>query len=382
MARLDERVEAHIDGLRVAGDEGWRLVEEGLAREEPGEAFAAAVLALESGERDRLDQVLAAVRAAPEMFRGLTSACGWVAPETLQGTALGLLNGGSAFLQRVGIAACALHRLDPGPPLEAALADADPLLRARAARASGELGRRDLTARLIERLGDEDEACRFWAAWSAVRLGSRREALELLKSLPLAGARFAERAVRLAVRAMTPEAAQSWLSGLVQHSQFQRAVIVGAGARGDPFYIPWLIERMAEPELARVAGEAFAMITGVDLAYQDLDGEWPEGFEAGPTESPEDEDVALDPDEDLAWPELGLLQRWWEDNKGRFPPGARMLLGQPVSEGHCRQVLLDGFQRQRTAAALELALMRPEAPLVEIRAPGKRQQWALAGAAA
>ena len=57
---------------------------------------------------------------------------------------------------------------------------------------------------------------------------------------------------------------------------------------------------MEVPELARVAGEAFTMITGVDIAYEDLEGEWPEDFEAGPTESPEDEDVEMDPDEDLS----------------------------------------------------------------------------------
>ena len=41
------------------------------------------------------------------------------------------------------------------------------------------------------------------------------------------------------------------------------------------------------------------MITGVDIAYEDLEGAWPEGFVAGPTEDPEDENVAMDPDEDL-----------------------------------------------------------------------------------
>ena len=75
--------------------------------------------------------------------------------------------------------------------------------------------------------------------------------------------------------------------------------VIGAGVIGDPVSIPWLIEQMMIPELARVAGEAFTMITGVDIAYEDLEGEWPAGFEAGPTEDPEDENVAMDPDEDL-----------------------------------------------------------------------------------
>ncbi len=50
LARLDERVEAHIDGLCVAGEAGWRCaVAELKAHPEPGELFAAGVLALESG---------------------------------------------------------------------------------------------------------------------------------------------------------------------------------------------------------------------------------------------------------------------------------------------------------------------------------------------
>jgi uncharacterized protein (TIGR02270 family) len=90
----------------------------------------------------------------------------------------------------------------------------------------------------------------------------------------------------------------------------QRVALIRAGAIGDPVLIPWLMEYMSIPEIARVAGESFTMITGVDLAYDDLDGEWPEGFEAGPTEEPEDEDVEMDTDEDLPWPEPGLIQKW------------------------------------------------------------------------
>ena len=50
--------------------------------------------------------------------------------------------------------------------------------------------------------------------------------------------------------------------------------------------------------------------------------------------------------------ETGKSQPKWKNRKRRFQVGARMLLGQPVSEGHCRQVLLDGFQRQRVAALI------------------------------
>jgi uncharacterized protein (TIGR02270 family) len=46
LAKLDDRVEAHLDGLRIAGEGGWSLCRKNLEIKEPGEVFAAGVLAL------------------------------------------------------------------------------------------------------------------------------------------------------------------------------------------------------------------------------------------------------------------------------------------------------------------------------------------------
>jgi uncharacterized protein (TIGR02270 family) len=146
---------------------------------------------------------------------------------------------------------------------------------------------------------------------------------------------------------------------------------------GDPAFIPWLIEQMAIAEQARVAGEAFTMITRVDIAYEDLEGEWPAGFAAGPTEDPEDDNVALDPDEDLPWPKPEAIDIWWKNHQGQFRAGTRYLLGKPMSREGLRDVLRNGRQRQRAAAALELAIRQPGQPLFEVRAPGFRQQQIL-----
>jgi uncharacterized protein (TIGR02270 family) len=131
------------------------------------------------------------------------------------------------------------------------------------------------------------------------------------------------------------------------------------------------------PPLARVAGEAFTMITGIDIAYEDLEGEWPDGFEAGPTEDPEDDNVEMDADENLPWPNPELIQKWWSTHKGEFQNGVRYLLGKPISTEWLQDVLRNGRQRQRAAAALELAIRQPGQPLFEVRAPGFRQQQLL-----
>jgi hypothetical protein len=40
LAKLDDRIEAHPDGLRVAGDSGGEFCKEGLHHEDLGEVFA------------------------------------------------------------------------------------------------------------------------------------------------------------------------------------------------------------------------------------------------------------------------------------------------------------------------------------------------------
>ena len=149
---------------------------------------------------------------------------------------------------------------------------------------------------------------------------------------------------------------------------------MGAGMSGDPSYIPWLIKQMKVPKLAKIAGESFSFITGVDIAYEDLEGVLPEEFTAGPTENSEDEDVAMSADEDLPIPDPLLIDQWWKQRQQNFVLGQRYLLGKPINQIQCQLVLRTGKQRHRQAAALELALMQPATLLFETRAVGKRQQ--------
>jgi hypothetical protein len=65
-----DRIEAHIDGLRIAGDDGWELLKETLGWEEAGEVFVGAVLAFETGVEERIQAVLEA--------GSLVSALGWL----------------------------------------------------------------------------------------------------------------------------------------------------------------------------------------------------------------------------------------------------------------------------------------------------------------
>lgn len=376
LAKLDNRLDAHIDGLRIAGEAGWEICKEALRFEEPGEIFTAAFLAVESGDVARVKTVFEAGSALPELSRGLISALGWLPYPQAESHIQPLLVNESPDLRRIAIAACAIHRQDPGHALSDALSSDDALLQARALRAAGQLGRIDLLPMIQLHLTTDNDLCRYAAAWSTTLLGDHR-AISTLQNFAHSSLPYQEEAAKIALRRMDLATAHDWQQALAQSLQTMRLAIIGAGVIGDPVSIPWLIEQMAIPELARVAGEAFTMITGIDIAYEDLEGEWPDDFEAGPTEDPEDENVDMDPDEDLPWPQPQLIDQWWRTHRGELQDGTRHLLGKPMSLEWLQDVLRNGMQRQRAAAALELAMRQPGQPLFEVRAPGFRQQYLL-----
>jgi len=247
-------------------------------------------------------------------------------------------------------------------------------LQSRALKAAGELGRTDLTHTIVRSISATEESCRFYAAWSAARLGLRhRDVLDALRAIAQPGMRYAEPALQMALRCMRLDEARAWLSAMLKNAGSLRLGMIGIGVAGDPALVSELIGYMQLEHVSRVAGEAFAMITGVDLKYSDLDRPKPETFEAGPNDDPADANVAMDVDEDLPWPSPDLVRKWWEKHQHEFQPGVRYLRGKPIETAGLMDALSKGYQRQRAAAALELALLQPSQPMFEVRAPGKRQ---------
>lgn len=374
----DERIAAHLDGLAVAGEHGWALCEAALESPSAGSAFAAAIRAIEGRQPSRLNRLVALSRTVVDARHGLTSACGWLDREQLQGIAAPLLASDDPASRALGVAACAVHRVDPGLAGGRGIRDPDAGVRARALRAAGELGRCEFTSTCVSALSDDDAECRFWAAWSGVLLGNRNVALAALTAsgCTAAGAHRA-RAFSLSIQAMTPNEAHRVLQGLAGPQRL-RSLIQGSGIVGDSAYVPWLISQMDDVATARVAGESFSLITGADLSALSLEGTTPQDFDAGPNDDPDDPNVEPDPDDGLPWPNRVRVEDWWGANRSGFQDGTRYFMGAPVSRGHCIDVLERGSQRQRVLAAHYLCLLDPGTPLFNTSAPAWRQQQLLA----
>ncbi|MEJ8857878.1 TIGR02270 family protein [Variovorax robiniae] len=379
LALLDQRLNAHARALSLAGDAARHCVqsEESLAalsNSSAGQMFATAVRMIEDGNAAGLESLFPAAESMPQLGVGLRSAFGWVSAQYLRGTVRQLLASSHADRRCAGIVASAMHRIDPLKFLDAALSDDLAVLRARGLRTAGELGRTDLLADCIKALGDEDAECRFQAAHSAVLLGNRGAAIGALRESALADGPHRRAALQCLCRLVDPAQVRTLLGAVARSGVASRLLVQCVGAAGDVHYLAWLIRQMEDATLARLAGEAFRDMCGVDLVALGLDRKPPEGEAAGPSDDPDDERVAMDEDDGLPWPDAAKVQGWWQANSHRFTEGTRYFMGAPPTSAHCLSILKTGVQRQRKAAALHLCLMNPGTKLFPTSAPAWRQQ--------
>ena len=379
LARLDSRIDAHLDGITVAGEHGWKVCVEELDWAEPGEVFAASAIAFASDDVARIQPILEAVRPDTNLARAMIAAIGFLPHAQVIDRISQLSGSHSPDLRFIGLSASAIHRIDPGTALNQSLESEEPRLRARAFRAAGELSRRDLVPQLRAGLKDNDQTARFWAAWALGVLGERG-AVDVLREYATPEFVRWRDAINVASRIGDLATAQKWRSTLTSNDATVRQAVVAAGAIGDPVAIEWLIELMSDKNLARLAGESFTSITGADIALLKLELATPEDSEAGPTDDAEDENVEMDPDENLPWPDPSLVQAWWSQNKGQFAVGKRHLLGNVIAADSLAHALHTGKQRHRAAAAIEIMISQPNSPkpLFEVRAHSRAQQRLLA----
>ncbi len=356
LAAIDGRLEAHLAGLAVADPDVWRTCAEVLPLDRREHVFVVSSLALAVGAHERLAALLDEVGVDAGASRGVASALGFAPAAEVGSVIEAFLDAGPPELTRVGVAGAAMHRLDPGPALSQAVESPHLDLRARALRAVGELRRVDLLPQLRSQLRATDPELRFWAAWSGALLGDA-EAITLLEQAAGEGGPRAAQAMELAVRARRGAQGHALLEYVASRDGGERTALVGAAALGDGHAVERLVAALRSPAHSRIAARGLAVVTGVFVR-----GTAPEGFE------PPDPD----PDEDLDWPDADALTLALRAHSS--VPGVRHLCGAPIGEATALGVLADGDQALRHSAALELAMLQPSSPLLEVRGPGQRQK--------
>ena len=373
IAELEERLDANLDGLRVFGDEGWKCCENNLDIKEAGEILTASLVALNPLNKRKLEKVFSIAGDDQILLNAIVSAFVWYSFEDVNNLLVELFASKEISKQYVGLCAFAEHRQPPEILFSQALKTKDERLISRAIQAVAETGMRKLYPAIVPFIESDNESIAFQACWAATRFG-HKEGMEKLKSF-VASPLYYEKALQYVVMQKDINNTVDIIKKLLSDENTARFGVIGLGYLGNPKTIPKIIECMKTPELARISGNAFSDITGIDLVESKMDAESPVDFDAGPTDDPEDENVDMDPDEDLPWPNVELISAWWANpqNQANFSNADRFLLGQPVSKNQYNVVLKTGNQKQRALAANCLGAYEQDKPVFNVFAPAKRQ---------
>lgn len=373
LARLDERIDAHLDGLVTAGNSGREACSVLLESDEPGAFFADCTV-------DQLGTVPSRLQSLAELALGngvrhqeFAASCRWLGPEHVAHALPGMCRVSEPELRVIALFAAAEARIDldrdGAPVLAACVRDVDVRVRAYARYAAGVLQqhrlRSDLEAIGQETCGQLSEQEQFLAAYGGGLMGIRTDLDYLrcvvrnpldsrtLRGLQVLMTQLPERELRVVLnelRESTPSVG-----------------MIATGMLGQPQEIEQIFAALTDESLSRLAGEAYATITGADLELQSLDGESLLG-----EDDAEADKLLLSYQTHLPWPNATAISKHWSSMQGQLVARQRYLCGLPVPAG-CSAVLAQGYQRQRALAALHLA-GRTDAPvLFDVRAPVRRQ---------
>ena len=367
---LDQRIAGHLEGLISAAQLGWEICLQNLEYEEAGESFVAAFIAFQSGDTARINLICDKALDNPEMTAGLVSALGWLNESKAKLLIKRFLNSTDPNYLYLGIAACSICRFDPNQQLNHILQDAKIVdhaeLYARSLRLIGEIKRHDLVSALNQATDAKHKSVRFWANWSAVLLGNI-SAINQLVPFVLEDNLFEDHALELVFNALPLEQARQLITDMAEDESQTRTMINAIAVLGDTDNVSRLIQKMSQSIFARQAGLSFSLITGIDLEQYQLDKEFEVAFKDDLGGDIEDD--AENPDNGLAWPDQNKVKTFWEGHGKSLEAGQRYFMGQPVTSDSLQQVLHNGNQMQRSAAALKLAMLESNTVLQDVAAP-------------
>ncbi|MBZ9936332.1 hypothetical protein LB518_08505 [Mesorhizobium sp. BR1-1-16] len=306
IGRIDQRLDANIEGLVASGKAGWEAALALFADyPEPGEAFLLGILALLSGEKDAVGEAVDACAGLGAFgINALSGAIARVHRETLRPFVTDWLDSAESAIRCLGLCALRHNRVDPGARLDVLIQAADPQIRCQALRLAGVLKRHDLARPIAESLaGETDREC-LEAALALCLLDEAPHAHPALDRLVLG--RSGQRAAAIELRLLTTpvKAGKTWLQKWLEQPAMREAATAAVGLFGDRSIMPWLIGRMREPDVAHAAGLALRDLFEVDFNDLAL-------FSSDPAELGE-----AFAEVSAVLPVADKVEAWWDEGRG------------------------------------------------------------------
>ena len=315
LGELEERAEAHLDGLRIGGDAAIDLARPALAGEEPGAATAAAFVFLAARTPALANELMDAIAASKDPARdGIRVALRHGEVNLVTDRLYELSVGADRHLRAFATDVLAFHRLRPPPEMERLLADDEPAVRRLAYAAAGRFGKLLTERHLQDALDCEDPTVQRVALEACARCGLPALVAQCRK----ASRRLTEALAFLGVVG-TDEDIPALKTALGDPS-LAPAALAAFGSLGNVAAMPLILQAMANPTLAVPAGEAFVQLVGEhDLRVA-----------RAPMPPPALDDPAGDVMDDLPPPDADRARALWEQMQSRFAPGGRWQAGLDV----------------------------------------------------
>ncbi|MEO5760617.1 MAG: hypothetical protein ABIQ51_27595 [Mesorhizobium sp.] len=345
IGRIDQRLNANLDGLFAAGQAAWDLVTARFADyQEPPELFLLGALAIEWQSPTAMKFALESAR--PLGKPGLSALSGAVArssSDRLKPFVARWLDSAVAMERALGLSALYHHGVNPGPRLGELLGDRDTEVRRRALKLAGARRRRDVIVEVVACLEARGAEERLQAAVAACLLGEARLAQPVLDKMLAGYPEFAGSVMEIRLLTTPPAAARPWWQQSVSGPATREAAVAVSGMLGDMAIMPWLIEKMQSPELAYAAGLALRDLIEIDFNDTDV-------FVTDPAKlGPGFETIEATP-----LPSASQAQAWWDNGKGpaRFDKFQSM-----------RRLKLDAMRKALANAELALTNWRRSRPI-------------------
>lgn len=360
--RIEGRLEAHLDGLRVGGEPvATRLLHPLLDEaSEPHQATASALVLLASDRSaDRFAPLRAIHNAEGKQRQALSLALKlFEAPFIDQGLISAFGSAEDAAQKATMLDIMAARQLDPGRGLvECLTSDHGPLLVA-GVRAAGRLRRRDLVDYCERHLFDDDPAIREAAIEAGLALGSQQAWRECLAAV---GEPNVSGLLLTLVASFGNRRDHRRLHARLDNVEYLESTIVALGSTGSvesgDLCLPFLGHD--DERVAKVSAEALAAIAGLDLYA----GQRQDPAAAGtkhllvPLEK-DDLDADLVPDgvDELPLVDAVSMSSLWSQARGRLGEDRRFVEGQPWSPQALVRALQVAPMRRRHAYARELLI--------------------------
>ena len=377
-AAVEERLRAHLEGLEdeSAAD---AVLRPAFESEEPPLIFAAAYALLAQGEVNEV--LLRFRRAGPEARTGIRRALELSETPGLSARLTRLLTLEDSDLQTPALVALAFRQEASPEVLSRFLVHEEPRARIAALRGALPLPE-DAVRRLLPALLDSSHPDVRATAMEAGLASGVRRAWEACRKAGRSRAMHSPEPLVLLAMGGDDEDVSALLE-LLGTAELRPTALWALGFSGRLAAMEACVKYLAEPSVARLAGEAFSAMTGLRMEgpYALPHGERPEGAPI-PPELQEDLDANLVPipEDDLPWPQVAAITAWWQEARSRFEEGKRYLLGQPFSGPVLVDALETSPMRRRHVLARELAIRTQGQHVIPTRAFISRQREGLARA--